>query len=93
MPLSCLFSGPGLLAGGDDTAPAAELQRILDQPTPILNQPHGALAHLGLAELTLRRGNTDRHAPTTTISSPSWKDPDLDISIYKQAKAESAKLQ
>ena len=57
-----------------------------------MNEPIGALAHLGLARAYVLQGDTPRlRLPIRT--SWMWKDADADIPILIAAKAEAAKLQ
>jgi eukaryotic-like serine/threonine-protein kinase len=75
------------------TAAAAEFQRIVDNPGPVSNDPHGALAHLGLARAYALSGDTQKARTAYQDFFALWKDADPDIPILKQAKAEYAKLQ
>jgi hypothetical protein len=57
------------------------------------NFPWGALARLGLARAFALQGNTAKAQAAYQDFLAIWKDADPDIPIYKQAKAEYAKLQ
>jgi hypothetical protein len=72
---------------------AAEFQRILDHPGIVLNEPIGALAHLGLARAYAMQGDTARARYAYQDFLKLWKDADPDVPVLKQAKAEYAKLQ
>jgi eukaryotic-like serine/threonine-protein kinase len=71
----------------------AEFQKILDHRGVVLNEPIGALAHLGLARAYLLCGDTVKARIKYQDFFALWKDADLDIPTLKQAKAEYAKLQ
>jgi cytochrome c-type biogenesis protein CcmH/NrfG len=58
-----------------------------------VNQPIGALAHLGLARAYLLQGDTAKAKAAYQDFLTLWKDADPDVPILKQAKAEYAKLQ
>lgn len=72
---------------------AAEFRKILDHPGLVLNQPIGALAHLGLGRAYASQGDTPKAKVAYQDFLTLWKDADPDIPIVKQAKAEYAKLQ
>jgi eukaryotic-like serine/threonine-protein kinase len=71
---------------------AAEFQKILDHRGIVLNEPIGALAHLGLARAYALQGDTAKAKSAYQDFLTLWKDADPDIPILKQAKAEYAKL-
>ena len=82
---------------GDGKAAAAEFQKFLDHYGLITNFPWGALARLGLARAYALETASDpaaREKARTAYQNflTLWKDADPDIPIYKQAKAEYAKL-
>jgi eukaryotic-like serine/threonine-protein kinase len=85
--------GEAYLAAHQGSAAAAEFQKILDRPGVVLNEPLGALAHLGLARAYALEGDTTKARATYQDFFARWKDADPDIPILKQAKAEYAKLQ
>jgi eukaryotic-like serine/threonine-protein kinase len=87
------FRGQAFLQARNGAAAAAEFQRILDHPTVVVNLPHGALAHLGLARAYALQGDTAKAKAAYKDFLTLWKDADPDIPILKQAKAEYAKLQ
>ena len=72
---------------------AAEFQKILEHPGVTVNFPLSALSHLGLAQARALSG--DKAGARTAYQDffALWKDADSDIPIFKQAKAEYAKLQ
>jgi DNA-binding winged helix-turn-helix (wHTH) protein/tetratricopeptide (TPR) repeat protein len=77
----------------DGTAAAREFQKIIDHPGMVLENPVGALAHLGLARAYALQGDTAKSRAAYQDFLTLWKDADPDIPILKQAKAEYAKLQ
>jgi serine/threonine protein kinase/tetratricopeptide (TPR) repeat protein len=105
--LSCLSTsyvrGQAYLAAGQGMAAAAEFQKILDHSGIVGNCWTGALAHLGLARANAlqSKNSTGADADAARIRALAaykdflslWKDADSDIPIYKQAKAEYAKIQ
>jgi eukaryotic-like serine/threonine-protein kinase len=104
--LSCLYPayvrGEAYLAAGQGSAAAAEFQRIIDHSGIVWNCWTGALAHLGVARGNSLQSRTSQGADADAARVRAlgayksfltlWKDADLDIPIYKQAKAEYAKL-
>jgi eukaryotic-like serine/threonine-protein kinase len=105
--LSCLYPtytrGEAYLAGGHGKEAAAEFQKILDHGGIVWNCWTGALAHLGVARANALQAKTSQGADADAARVRAlsaykdfltlWKDADPDIPIYKQAKAEFAKLQ
>ena len=81
------------LAAHKGSEAAAEFQKILDHRGLVLNQPIGALAHLGLVRAYELQGDTAKARTAYQDFLTLWKDADSDIPILKQAKAEYAKLQ
>jgi eukaryotic-like serine/threonine-protein kinase len=80
------------LAQRQGTAAAAEFQKVLDHPGAVANEPIGALAHLGLGRAYALSGDPAKAKAAYQDFLTLWKDADPDIPIYKQAKAEYAKL-
>jgi eukaryotic-like serine/threonine-protein kinase len=72
---------------------AKEFQKIIDRRGLILNFIIGSLAHLQLARAYAMSGDNDAARKSYQDFLTLWKDADPDIPIYKQAKAEYAKLQ
>ena len=105
--LSCLYPtyirGQAYLAGGKGKEAASEFQKILDHNGIVWNCWTGALAHLGVARANAlqAKNSTGADADAARVRALAayknfltlWKDADSDIPIYKQAKAEYAKLQ
>jgi serine/threonine protein kinase/tetratricopeptide (TPR) repeat protein len=81
------------LAAHQGSEAAVEFQKILYHPGIVVNQPIGALAHLGLARAYVLEGDTAKAKAAYQDFFGLWKDADRDIPILKQAKADYAKLQ
>jgi tetratricopeptide (TPR) repeat protein len=71
---------------------AAEFQKILDHRGITVNEPIGALAHLGLARTYVLRDDTAKARIAYQDFLTLWKGADPDIPILKQAKSEYARL-
>ncbi|MGA7928271.1 MAG: hypothetical protein WCA20_20055, partial [Candidatus Sulfotelmatobacter sp.] len=105
--LSCLYPtyirGQAYLAAGQGNAATTEFQKILDHSGIVWNCWTGALARLGVARANALQARTSQGADADAARVRAlaaykdfltlWKDADPDIPIYKQAKAEYAKLQ
>ena len=93
--------GQAYLAAGKGTEAAVEFQRIQEHPGVVWNCWTGALAHLGMARANARQSRTSQAADAARVRALAaykdflalWNDADPDIPLYKQAKAEYAKLQ
>jgi eukaryotic-like serine/threonine-protein kinase len=84
--------GEAYLAAHQGNEAAAEFQKILDHRGIVLNEPIGALAHLQLGRAYAMQGDTAKSRAAYQDFLTLWKDADPDILIFKQAKAEYAKL-
>jgi eukaryotic-like serine/threonine-protein kinase len=84
--------GEAYLAARQGSQAAAEFQKILDHRGLVLNQPIGALAHLGLGRAYVLQGDTVKAKAAYEDFLTLWKDADPDIPVLQQAKAEYAKL-
>ena len=84
--------GEACLAARQDREAAVEFQKILDYRGVVLNEPIGALAHLGLARAYVLQGDTPKAKAAYQDFLTLWKDADPDIPILLAAKAEYAKL-
>ena len=84
--------GEAYVAEHQGSAAAAEFQKILDHPGVVVNEPIGALAHLGLARAYALSGDTAKAHAAYQDFLTLWKDADPDIPILIAAKAEYAKL-
>ena len=90
--------GDAYLMLRDGNAAATEFQKFIDHYGLVANFPWGALARLGLARayaLDAAKDPAAREKASTAYQDflRLWRDADPDIPIYKQAKAEYAKLQ
>jgi len=104
--ISCLYPtylrGQAELSAGQGRPAALEFQRILDHRGIVWNCWTGALATLGLARANVLQANESQGADADAARARAfvaykqflllWKDADPDIPIYKEAKAEYAKL-
>jgi len=84
--------GEAYLKAGQAKEAAAEFQKVIDHPGIVLNYVHGALAHLQLARAQVMMGDKAAAGKSYQDFLTLWKDADPDIPIYRQAKAEYAKL-
>jgi eukaryotic-like serine/threonine-protein kinase len=84
--------GEAYLAAHQGNEAASEFQKILDHRGIVLNEPIGALAHLGLAHAYALQGDTAKSRAAYQDFLTLWKDADPDIPILQQAKAEYANL-
>ena len=87
------YRGEAYLALHDGSKAAAEFQKILDHRSIVLTCPFGALAHLQIGRAYAMQGDKAKARTAYQDFLALWKDADPDIPIYKQAKAEYAKLQ
>lgn len=84
--------GEAYLAAHRGSEAAAEFQKIIEHRGVALNEPIGALAHLGLARAYALQGDAAKARSAYQDLLALWKDADHDIPILKEAKAEYAKL-
>jgi len=102
LPANSLYNWPNLypvyvrgetyLTAHQGREAAAEFQKILDHRGIVVNEPIGALAHLGLARAYTMQDDTAKSRAAYQDFLRLWKDADSDIPIFQQAKAEYAKL-
>ena len=85
--------GESYLAAHKGSEAAAEFQKILGQRGVVLNEPIGALAHLGLGRAYVMQGDTSKARAAYQDFFTLWKDADPGIPVLQQAKVEFAKLQ
>src|SRR5713101_1281446 len=85
--------GEAFLAAHHGSEAAVEFQKFLDYRGIVVNQPIGALAHLGLARAYVLQGDTAKARAAYQDFLTLWKDADPDIPILLAAKSEYAKLQ
>jgi hypothetical protein len=71
---------------------AVEFQKILDHPGIVINEPIGALAHLGLARAYALSGESAKARAQYQEFFALWSGADPDIPILKRAKAEFGNL-
>lgn len=84
--------GEAYLAARHGSEAAVEFQKILDHRGLVLNQPIGALAHLGLGRAYVLQGDSVKAKAAYQDFLTLWKDADPDIPVLQQAKTEYAKL-
>ena len=85
--------GEAYLAAHQGGQAATEFQKIIDHSGVVLNEPIGALAHLGLARAYVLQGDSAKARAYYNDFLTLWKDADPDIPILISAKSESARLQ
>jgi serine/threonine protein kinase/tetratricopeptide (TPR) repeat protein len=85
--------GLAYLAQKNGPAAAAEFQKFLDHAGIVQNFLLGSLAHLQIGRAYALSGDTPKAKTAYQDFLNLWKDPDPDIPILKEAKAEFAKLQ
>jgi eukaryotic-like serine/threonine-protein kinase len=84
--------GNAYLAANRGSEAAIEFRKILAWRGVVVNEPIGALAHLGLARAyVLQNDNAQARAAYQDFLT-LWKDADSDIPVLKHAKAEYLKL-
>jgi hypothetical protein len=85
--------GLAYLAAHQANEAAAEFQKIIDRRSIVVSDPIGALAHLQLGRALELTGDVTRAKTAYQDFLTLWRDADPDIPIFKQAKAEYARLQ
>lgn len=84
--------GLAFLASHQAIQAAAEFQKILNWPGVVVNEPIGALAHLGLARAYAMQGDATKARTKYQDFLTLWKDADPRVPILFEAKSEYAKL-
>ena len=84
--------GQAYLAAKNGAAAAGEFQKILEHSSIVGNEPIGALAHLGLGRAYALSGDSAKTKRAYQEFFALLKNPDADVPILSQAKAEYAKL-
>ena len=84
--------GEAFLARHQGNEAAAEFQKTLDYRGVVVNEPIGALAHLGLGRAYAMQGDTAKAHAAYNDFLTLWKDADPDIPILQRAKSEYARL-
>jgi DNA-binding winged helix-turn-helix (wHTH) protein/Flp pilus assembly protein TadD len=72
---------------------AAEFQKIIDHRGIVVNNPVGALAYLQLGRAYALSGDRSKAKAAYQQFLSLWKEADSDVPVFRQAKAEYAKLQ
>jgi eukaryotic-like serine/threonine-protein kinase len=90
---SVYLRGLAYLAAKQGPAATSEFQKIIDHPGLVVNEPIGALAHLGLGRAYVLSHDVTKAKTEYQSFLSLWKEADADIPILKQAKTEYAKLQ
>jgi tetratricopeptide (TPR) repeat protein len=85
--------GQAYLLAHNGVAAALEFQKLLDHRGIVTNFVTGSLAHLQIGRAYAMAGDSKKAESAYKDFLTLWKDADPDIPIYKQAKAEYAKLQ
>ena len=85
--------GQAYLTTGQGREAAVEFQKVLDHRGIVVNQPIGALGHLGLARADALSGDSAKAKAAYHDFLTLWKTADPDTPILEQAKDEYAKLQ
>ena len=85
--------GEAYLAAHQGSHATTEFQKVLDHPGVVLNEPIGALAHLGLARAYVMQSDVVKARAAYEGFFTLWKEADPDIPILTVAKSESARLQ
>jgi eukaryotic-like serine/threonine-protein kinase len=86
------IQGQAYLAAHDGREAAAGFQKILDHRGIVLNGPIGAVARLQLGRAYAMARETENARAAYQDFLVLWKDADPNVPIFKQAKAEYAKL-
>lgn len=84
--------GQAHLAAKQGVAAEIEFQKILDHPGVVIDDPIGALAHLGLGRAHALAGDNGKAKTAYQDFLALWKNADPGVPILQQAKAEYAKL-
>jgi len=84
--------GLAYLQLGQGQAASVEFQKMLDHPAIVGRDVIGALAHLQLGRAQVMMGDKAAARKSYQDFLTLWKDADPDIPIYKEAKAEYARL-
>ncbi len=85
--------GQTYLAARQGKEAAVEFEKFLEHRSIASNSPLGALAHLGLGRAYVLSGDLPKARAAYQDFLGLWKDADPDIPIFRQAKAEYAKVQ
>jgi tetratricopeptide (TPR) repeat protein len=86
------FRGIAYLAAHEGPEAAAEFQKILSHPGFMFSDPAGMMARLQLGRAWAIAGDKAKAKAAYKDFLALWKDADADVPVFKQAKAEFAKL-
>jgi len=84
--------GEAYLKAGQGQQAASEFRKLIEHPGIVGNSINGPLTRLQLARAQAMMGDKAAARKSYQDFLTLWKDADLDIPIYKQAKAEYAEL-
>jgi len=85
--------GLAYLELGDGRSAAAQFQKLIDNPGLTVGYVTGALAWLQLGRAQKMMGDEAAARKSYETFLDSWKSADADIPIYREAKAEYARLE
>jgi eukaryotic-like serine/threonine-protein kinase len=85
--------GEAYLAAQSGAKASAEFQKIIAHRGIVLNEPIGALAHLGLSRAYAQSGDKKKARAAYQEFLTLWKDADPDVPVFRHAKAEFSSLQ
>jgi hypothetical protein len=88
-----LLRGQAYLAARKGPEAARDFQKLLDHRAVMIGDPVSALARLGLARSEALSGDAAGAGHQYKEFLAQWKDADPDLPVFRQAKAELAKLQ
>jgi tetratricopeptide (TPR) repeat protein len=89
---SAYVRGDAFIAEHRYTEAVAEFQKILDHPGIVGLDPLSALAHLRLGRAFALSGDKIKAKAAYSAFLALWKNADLDVPIFKSAKAEYERL-
>ena len=84
--------GLAYLAARQPAEAVGEFQRILDHPSIVLVDPMAAMARLQLARALVLSGDTMKAKSAYSDLLTLWKNADPDVPVFKEARAEYARL-
>ena len=90
---SLYLRGLAYMQAGQNREAAADFQKIIDHPGVVYYFVIGPLSRLQLARAQAMMGDKTAARKSYQDFLTLWKDADPEIPIYKQAKAEYARLQ
>ena len=84
--------GLAYLQAGEPESAAVEFQKLIDHPGVLADFIIGAIAYVQLGRAQVMMGDKVAARKSYQDFLTLWKDADPDIPIYRQAKAEYARL-